>query len=123
VDYSLALEPTGTYIDAFTLADLAASWSYLGEHEKALETSRKAIALLPQEKDHLFGTMIARFHTGLLAKAGKRDEALARLAADIDKVEGFTRWELYLDPAWDFFRDDERFNELARPLNQKEPGQ
>jgi len=120
VEYALAQEPTGTYADAFVLASLAASWSYLGEHEKALATSQKAMAILPREKDHLFGTAIARDHTGLLARAGKRDEALARLAVDIDKVEGFTRWELYLDPSWDFFRDDERFNELARPLNLQE---
>ena len=33
---------------------------------------------------------------------------------------GFNRWELYLDPRWDFFRDDERFNELVRPLNLQE---
>ncbi|GMR14760.1 MAG: hypothetical protein BMS9Abin30_0367 [Gammaproteobacteria bacterium] len=120
VDYSLAQEPTRTYADAFVLAVLATSWSYLGEHEKALETSEKAMAMLPQEKDHIFGTMIARFHTNLLARAGKRDAALARLAANIDKAEGITRWELYLDPAWDFFRDDERFNELARPKNLQE---
>ncbi len=120
VDYSLTLEPPGTYADAFIFSSLATSWSYLGEHEKALQTSQKAMAILPQGKDHLFGTMIAHTHTFLLAKAGKRDEALARLATDIDKAEGFTRWELYLDPTWDFFRDDERFNELARPLNLQE---
>ena len=55
--------------------------------------------------------------------AGKRDEALRRLADSVDQVEGLTRWELHLSPAWDFFRDDKRFNELARPLNLEEAAQ
>ncbi len=53
----------------------------------------------------------------VLARAGKRDEALACLPKVIDQPGGFFRWELYLDPTWDFMRDDERFNELVRPPN------
>jgi len=120
IDYSLARAPTGNFVDAMQLMKLASSWSYLDEFNKALETSRNAMALLPQEKDHIFGTEIENNHTLILAMAGKRDEALKRLADSVDKPEGLTRWELYLSPAWDFFRDDERFNELVRPLNLKE---
>ena len=76
--------------------------------------------MLPREKDHVFGTSIENNHTLILAMAGKRDEALKRLADSVDKTGGLTRWHLYLDPAWDFFREDERFNELARPLNLDE---
>ncbi len=123
IDYSLAQAPTGTYVDAFQLMRQATCWSYLGESDKALEISRKAVELLPQEKDHIFGTVIENNHTLILAMAGKRDEALKRLADSVDKVRGPTRWQLYLDPAWDFFRDDERFNALARPLNLQETGQ
>ena len=123
IDHSLAQAPTGTFVDAFQLMTQATSWSYLGEPDKALETSQKARALLPLEKDHIFGTLIENNYTLILARAGKRDEALQRLAASVDKVEGLPRWQLYLDPAWDFFRDDERFNELARPLNLQEAGQ
>jgi len=123
IDYLLAQAPTGTFVDATQLMTQATSWAYLGEYDEALETSRKAVALLPQEKDHIFGTQIENNHTLILAMAGKRDEALKRLADSVDKAEGRTRWELYLSPAWDFFRDDERFNELARPLNLEETGQ
>jgi len=115
-------EPTGTYVDAFSLTQLALSWSYLGDHEKAQEYSQEAQQLLPREKDHIFGSMIYQSHTLMLARAGKRDEALERLRADLDKPEGFSRWALYLDPQWDFFRDDKRFNDLVRPLNLEEPG-
>ena len=95
----------------------------MGEHEKALESSQKAMQMIPLENDHIFGVMLARTNSLLLARAGKRDEALEMLAATVDKKEGFTRWQLYLDPRWDFFREDERFNELARPLNLDEAKQ
>ena len=123
IDYSLAQAPSGNFLDAFRLMTQATCWSYLGEPDKALETSRKAMDLLPLEKDHIFGAVIEDNHTLILARAGNRDEALKRLADSVDKVGGPTRWQLYLDPAWDFFRDDERFNELARPLNLQETGQ
>jgi len=120
IDHSLAQVPTGNFVDTIRLMRQAGSWSYLGEFEKALETSRKAMALLPLEVDHIFGAFVENNHTLILAMAGKRDEALKRLADSVDKPEGLTRWDLYLSPAWDFFRDDERFNELAKPLNLKE---
>jgi len=123
VDFSLARTPDGTLLDAFNQKYLAASWSYLGEHEKALESSRKAMELMPMEHDSLYGAMMTRNHTFVLARAGKRDEALERLTKTLDKIGGYTRWELNLDPQWDFFRDDERFNELVRPLNFKEDSQ
>jgi len=122
IDHSLSQPSTGSFIDAFQLMRVATCWSYLGEIDKALEYSQKAVAMLPRGTDHLFGTMIENNHTLILARAGKRDEALKRLADSVDKVEGLPRWELYLSPAWDFFRDDERFNELARPLNLEESG-
>ena len=117
IEHSNTVTPVGSYVDAFVVMNLATSWSYLGEHEKALKASQKAMDILPQEKDHLFGTMLAQNHTLLLARAGKREEVLAILEATLDQYEGQTRWELYLDPRWDFFRDDERFDDLVRPLN------
>jgi tetratricopeptide (TPR) repeat protein len=120
IEHSSTVPPVGSYVDAFVVTNMAISWSYLGEHEEALKASQMAKDILPQEKDHLFGTMLAQNHTLLLARAGRREEALTRLEATLDQYEGRTRWALYLDPQWDFFRDDERFNELVRPLNLKE---
>ena len=122
IDYSLAQALTGTFVDAFHMMRQATCRSYLGESDEALEISRRAVEMLPREKDHMFGAIIENNHTLILAMAGKRDEALKRLADSIDNAMGPTRWQLYLDPAWDFFRDDERFNELARPLNLDEAG-
>jgi tetratricopeptide (TPR) repeat protein len=120
IDYSLAQAPTGTFLDAFQLMWQATCWSYLGESDKALEISEKAMEMLPKDTNHIFGADIEYNHILILAMAGKRDEALKRLADSVGKAGGPTRWQLYLDPAWDFFRDDERFNELVRPLNLQE---
>ena len=49
--------------------------------------------------------------------AGHRDEALKNIAELLDMPKDVDRWMLYLDPRWDFFRDDERFNKLIKPLN------
>jgi TolB-like protein len=123
VDIILERPTTTTFVDAFIQSGLATSWSYLNEHEKALQASIRAMEMMPQEKDHIFGTFVAQTHTLILARAGKRDEALERLTSNIDRPEGLTRWGLYFDPQWDFFRDDERFNALATPTNLKESGQ
>ena len=47
--------------------------------------------------------------------AGKREEALVEIERLLQHPIGFSPWLLYLDPRWDFFRDDERFNTLVRP--------
>jgi TolB-like protein/Tfp pilus assembly protein PilF len=122
IDYSQAQAPKQTIVDAYQLMWQATCWSYLGEHNKALEMSGQAMAMIPRQTDHIFGSEIENNHFLILAMAGKRDEALKRLADTVDKAEGLTRWELHLSPAWDFFRDDERFNELAKPLNLETSG-
>jgi len=119
IEHSSTVPRSGRYVDAFIVANLATSRSYLGEHEEALKASQQAMEILSQQQDHLFGTILAQNHTLLLARAGKRDEVLTRLEATLDQYEGPTRWQLYLDPHWDFFRDDKRFNDLVRPLNLK----
>ena len=53
----------------------------------------------------------------MLALVGRRDEALAMMPMLLEIPNGFEKWWLYLDPRWDFMRDDERFNELIRPDN------
>jgi hypothetical protein len=63
----------------------------------------------------VFGTSTDQRRTWVLARSGQRDRALELIAAKLDQPEGFTRWELHLNPNWDFFRDDPRFNDLARP--------
>ena len=117
IDEVTAAEPSDLVVDTFQLKFLAEAWSFMGEHDKALEASRRTMKMIPLENDHIYGAMMAQTYTFVLARAGKRDEALERLAQSLDTPRGRSRWELTLDPRWDFFRDDERFNDLIRPKN------
>ena len=75
--------------------------------------------LLSYENDKLEGLGPVTGMCYVLARAGKRDQALALLPRVLDQPGGITRWELYLSPFWDFMRDDERFNEMIQPHNLK----
>ncbi|MFT5141229.1 MAG: TolB-like protein [Rhodothermales bacterium] len=116
-------EPTESTTDfdrAFGLTFAAQAYMYMGDSGLALAASKRAVEIIPREKDSLFGSNIERNHTLILAMAGQRDEALERLAENIDGIGGYSRWELHLNPVWDFFRDDPRFVELATPPNLNE---
>ncbi len=69
------------------------------------------------QSDRLDGSWHAQNLCLVLALTGERDRALEIMAQLVGKPAGFIRWELHLDPRWDFFRDDQRFNDLIRPLS------
>ena len=104
----------------YDLEALARIHVLLGENEKALEASNKAKEISPESRDVLDGTSISALHAQILGLTGHREEALAEIERLIDEPNGLVRWHLYLDPMWDFFRDDERFNELIKPHNLNE---
>jgi len=114
-----SLPRTGTYIDGFELSDLALAYAFNGEYEKALDAAREATEIIPKHKDMMFSSDVSERYAQVLGITGKREEALVEIKKLLDHPTGFSRMELYLDPRWDYFRDDERFNELARPANTK----
>jgi hypothetical protein len=73
--------------------------------------------------DALFTPDVQFIRAWVLGMAGKRVESLAELENLFKQDINITRWRLYLDPSWDFFRDDDRFNKLARPLNLERKSQ
>ena len=103
--------------DADILSQLASTYAQTGELAKALETVNQACTLIPESRDSLKGANCSQTRVLILAMSGNRDEALLEIERLLSIPAGFDRWLLYLDPTWDFFRDDERFNELVRPLN------
>jgi len=111
---------TGTNGDTYELGAMASAYALLDEPEKALAVTKKLLAFMPKEKDRIDGTWAAQFNAFVLARTGHREQALSEIERLLDHPVGFIRWNLYLDPQWDFFRDDERFNELVRPLNLQE---
>ena len=112
--------PTGTITDGFELQVLAWAFARKGDFEKALQSSLRGKEIMSEDLDILFGAGMSMIHAEILALAGRRDESLKEIERLLKQPGGFIPWVLYLDPAWDFFRDDERFNELIRPLNLDE---
>jgi tetratricopeptide (TPR) repeat protein len=102
---------------ASELGTIAFALALQGETERAIALAEEATQLISLQGDKLDG----QWHLGvlcqILALSGERDRSLEILVQMIDKPAGFFRWEMYLDPRWDFFRDDERFNDLIRPLS------
>ena len=95
------------------------SWALalLGDFEGAIAAAEEVVRLQPYETDKLEGSYPLENLCFVLALVGRRDEALAMLPMLLEVPNGFYKWWLYLDPRWDFMRDDERFNELIRPDN------
>ncbi|MDH3769108.1 MAG: hypothetical protein OES99_11750, partial [Gammaproteobacteria bacterium] len=102
---------------ASQLATLAIALALQDEHKRAIEIAQEAVELHSLENDKVDGTNPMKWLSYVLALAGEYDRSLDLIAQLIDQPSGFRRWELYLHPRWDFFRNDERFNALIRPNN------
>jgi serine/threonine-protein kinase len=91
----------------------------LGRKEEALREGRRAIELLPVEKDSSAGSQMLVYFAMIAAWAGEKDTALQYLAANAQSSGGFqvtTYGALKLLPFWDPLRDDPRFDALVRRL-------
>jgi len=91
----------------------------LGRKEEALREGRRAIELLPVEKDSTAGSQMLVYFAMIAAWAGEKDTALQYLAANAQSSGGFqvtTYGALKLLPFWDPLRDDPRFDALVRRL-------
>ena len=108
-----AAATTTTNAEAVRLNSLAQAYAHLGDFDTALERARQATETQPREKDHLFGANTWNIQTWVMAMAGQRDEAIARLAATVDQPEGHSSWELALDPLWEFLRGHPGFDALV----------
>lgn len=102
---------------AADLGTLALAMALRGETTEAIQLAEEAARIESRESDSLSGVVPLQYLCQVLALSGERDRALELLAEIVGVPGGLTRWEMYLDPRWDFFRDDERFNDLIRPHN------
>ena len=100
---------------------LAVALAVRGEGDLAIAAPEDAVRALPFDVDEAEGTYPLMTLCYVLAVSGERERALVMLSELIDQPAGFVRWEMQLDPRWDFFRDDERFNEMIRPHNLEQP--
>ena len=94
----------------------------LGRKEEALREGRRAIELLPVEKDAMNGSQMLVYFAMIAAWADERDTALQYLAANGQSSGGYTvatYGALRLLPFWDPLRGDPRFEKMVADLAPK----
>jgi TolB-like protein/Flp pilus assembly protein TadD len=95
----------------------------LGRKEEALREGRRAIELLPVEKDSTDGSRMLVYFAMIAAWAGEKDTALQYLAANAQSPGGYqiaTYGALKLLPFWDPLRGDPRFEKIVASLAPKD---
>jgi tetratricopeptide (TPR) repeat protein len=86
--------------------------SGLGRKEEALREGRRAVELLPVEKDAIKGAYMIRILARIAAWVGDKDLACEQLATIIRSPPGPSYGNLKLLPDWDPLRGDPRFDKL-----------
>jgi TolB-like protein/Tfp pilus assembly protein PilF/predicted Ser/Thr protein kinase len=91
----------------------------LGRKEQALQEGRRAVALLPVEKDAINGPMIVAYFAVIAAWVGDKDLACEQLATAIRPPSRLSYGQLKLLPFWDPLRGDPRFEQIVASLVPK----
>ena len=94
----------------------------LGRKEEALREGRRAVELLPVEKDALNGPLMITYLAMIAAWAGDKDLACEQLAIAIRPASTVSYGQLKLLPYWDPLRGDTRFEKIVQSLAPKESG-
>ena len=92
----------------------------LGRKEDALREGRRALELLPVEKDSINGGHITEFFAITCAWIGENDIAIENLTKAIKLSGNVTYGRLKLHPFWDPVRADPRFEKLVASLAPKD---
>jgi tetratricopeptide (TPR) repeat protein len=91
----------------------------LGQKEEALRKGRRAVELLPVEKDPISGITMVKYLAMIAAWVGHKDLACEQLAIAIRPPSRLTYGELKLLPIWDPLRGDPRFEQIVASLAPK----
>ena len=92
----------------------------LGRKEEALRQGRRAVELLPAEKDAINGPLMIQYLAMIAAWAGDKDLACEQLGVAIRPPSTVSYGQLKLLPYWDPLRGDPRFEEIVASLAPKE---
>ena len=98
---------------------LAVMDAALGRKEEALREGRRAIELLPVEKDSINGAHMIEFFAITAAWAGDKNLACEKLAAAVRLPGTLSYGQLKLLPFWDPLRGDLRFEKIVADLAPK----
>jgi serine/threonine-protein kinase len=92
----------------------------LGRKEEALREGRRALELLPAEKEALVGRYLVRYFAVIAAWVGEKDLACEQLAVVVRPPSNVSYGELKLMPWWDPLRGDPRFEKIVVSLAPKQ---
>ncbi len=95
----------------------------LGQKEAALREGRRAVELLPVEKDPVNGMVMIKYLAMIAAWVGEKDLACEQLATAVrypTSGNDLGYGELKLMPWWDSLRGDPRFEKIVASLAPKE---
>jgi TolB-like protein/Tfp pilus assembly protein PilF/class 3 adenylate cyclase len=101
---------------ARALAVLGMIDAALGRKEDALREGRRAVELLPANKDALNGAYMLRYLAITYAWTGEKELALKQLAAATQIPGDVTYGQLRLHPYWDGLHGDARFEALVAKM-------
>ena len=90
----------------------------LGRKEEALREGRRAVELLPMEKDAPNGADMVKYLAMIAAWIGDKDLACEQLAIAIRGPSNLSYGQLKLMPLWDPLRGDPRFEKLVEEAKQ-----
>ena len=91
----------------------------LGRKEEALREGRRAVELLPIEKDAVHGVGMVQYLAMIAAWAGEKDVACEQLAIAVRPPSPINYGHLKLLPFWDPLRGDPRFEKIVASLAPK----
>jgi TolB-like protein/Tfp pilus assembly protein PilF len=107
--------------------DFGSSWCVLGlidaglgRKEEALNEGRRALELLPVEKEALVGQYLIRYFAVIAAWVGEKDLACEQLAIAVRPPSNVTYGELKLMPWWDPLRGEPCLEKIVASLAPKE---
>jgi TolB-like protein/class 3 adenylate cyclase/Tfp pilus assembly protein PilF len=107
-----------------TLCVLGLIDAALGRKDLALDEGRRAIALMPVEKDVKNGSLVLQYFAITAAWVGEKELALQQLEAGLRAPTAslmLSYGALKLFPLWDPLRGDPRFEQIVASLAPKEP--
>jgi serine/threonine protein kinase/Tfp pilus assembly protein PilF len=88
----------------------------LGRKEEALREGRRAVQLLPVEKDAINGPLMVEYLAMIAAWVGDKDLACEQLARVARPPSTVSYGQLKLLPLWDPLRGDPRFEQIVASL-------
>jgi TolB-like protein/Tfp pilus assembly protein PilF len=91
----------------------------LGRKEEALREGRRAVELLPVQKDAPEGADMVKYLAMIAAWTGDKDLACEQLAIAIQSLSNLSFGQLKLLPFWDPLRGDPRFEKIVESLAPK----